>query len=353
MNDLKYLNAINILAFAKPGALQKVSDFYGADWKRAWNSNLAKFLPKDAPSSKTIDPSKEWQKLEKENISLVTILDKDYPPLLKQTSDPPYLLYVRGTLEPAHKQCFGVVGTRAISEYGKRVTPHITLDIARAGFTIVSGLAAGVDTLAHKTAIEAGTPTIAVLGCGIDDATVFPAQNINLARKIVEKGGAVISEYAPGAHATKFSFPQRNRIVSGLSQGVLVVEADEQSGAIITAKCALDQNRDVFAIPGSIFSKTSIGTNDIIKTGAKLVTSANDILEEYQMVVNSKQQVLSIKPENENEEKILSALTDEPITANDLVRVTGLEPSVVNSTIMIMELNKKIKDIGHGKFVSL
>ncbi len=350
-DDLKYLNAINILAFAKPGALQKIYDKFNGDWKRAWNSDIRKFLPADAPGKDTINVDGAWRKLDKERISTLTILDEGYPTLLRQISDPPFLLYIRGDASVLKNSCFGVVGTRNISEYGKRVTPHITMDLARAGFTIASGLAAGVDTLAHQAALNAGQKTIAVLGCGIDDDTIFPVQNLTLARKIVDSGGTVISEYAPEAHGTKFSFPQRNRVISGLSKGVLVVEADMISGAIITAKSALDQNRDVFAIPGNIFAKTSEGTNNIIKKGAKLVTCSDDILEDYGLE-SKKVTKEKIKGADEFEVRILEVLSDQPVTASEVVRLTGLEPSRVNATLMIMELNKKIKDIGNGKFIS-
>jgi DNA processing protein len=225
------------------------------------------------------------------------------------------------------------------------------LDVARAGFTIVSGLATGIDTLAHKSALEAGAKTVAVLGTGIDDQTLYPQLNLPLARNIVEKNGAVISEYAPGTHGTKFSFPQRNRIISGLSKGVLVVEADYISGAIITAKCALEQNRDVFAVPGGIFAKTSEGTNDLIKRGAKLVACADDILEEYDIKFKSQKAKVKIKGDNPEEEKILAVLTSEPLTADGIIRKTGMDAPQVNATLMIMELGKKIKNLGGGKFV--
>lgn len=359
MENLKYLNVINILAFAKPGALQKIYTKFNGDWKRAWNSDLSQFMPKNqtaahtgSPDKKLVDPDKEWQKLEHEDISVMTILDQDYPLLLRQIHDPPFLLYIKGDKTVLQNNCFGVVGTRNLSEYGKRATPHITIDLARAGFTIVSGLAAGIDTLAHKTALEASQKTIAVLGCGVDDATVFPIQNLTLSQKIVNSGGAVISEYAPGVHGNKFSFPQRNRIISGLSRGILVIEADNISGAIITAKSALDQNRDVFAIPGNIFAKTSEGTNNIIKKGAKLVTCSDDILEDYGLE-SKKVKKIQIKGANEFEDQILAMLGDQPVTASEIVRTTGMEPPQVNSTLMIMELNKKIKDIGHGRFVAI
>src|SRR3990167_388906 len=189
-SNLKYLNAISVLAFGKIGALQNIYDAFGGDWEKAWHSNLKKFLPSDpptpiagfgragTPSQKIVDPEREWVKLAKENIRIVTILDMEYPEILKHIPDPPFLLYVKGTLESSKKSCFGVVGTRTISEYGKRATPHLVKDVANAGFTIVSGLAMGVDTLAHKSALEVGQQTIAVLGCGLDNRTYFSQKNL-------------------------------------------------------------------------------------------------------------------------------------------------------------------------------
>lgn len=386
-SNLKYLNAINVLANAKLGALQAIYAVFGSDWERAWHTNLTKYIPhdpaleKDRPDGrksdvffkggarpqrdkKSISPDKEWAKLEREKIGMVTIFDKSYPGPLRHIHNPPFLLYVRGSADVLNQTCFGVVGTRALSEYGRRSTPHIVLDIARAGFTIVSGLASGIDTLAHKTALEAGAPTIAVLGTGIDDRTIYPATNLRLAHKIIETGSAVISEYAPGTHGTKFSFPQRNRIISGLSKGVLVVEADEQSGALITAAYALEQNRDVFAVPGAIFAKTSRGPNNLIKKGAKAVTCAEDILEEYNIKIQNSNFKIQIKASNPAEEKILEVLTGlpsttldkskvvlgEPMTMDDIIRRSGLDAAQAAATLMVMELNKKVKNIG-GKFV--
>jgi DNA processing protein len=358
---LKYLNAINKLISARVDALRSLCDLFGGDWERAWHSDLRKFAQDETGKVKTpadftrlkkaIDPDNEWRKLEKEKIGLVTIFDKEYPKLLGHIPQPPFLLYIKGQTEVWQGNCFAVVGTRALSEYGKRATPHIVLDLARAGFTIVSGLATGIDTLAHKAALEAGVETVAVLGTGIDEKTLYPQLNLPLARKIVEKGGAVISEYAPGTHGTKFSFPQRNRIISGLSRGVLVVEADHISGAMITAKCALEQNRDVFALPGSVFAKTSEGTNSLIQKGAKLVACADDILEEYEMLGKNQKAKFKIAADNPEEERILAILTGEPATADDIIKKTGLTVPQVNATLMIMELGKKIKNLGNGKFI--
>ncbi len=239
-----------------------------------------------------------------------------------------------------------MVGTRRATIYGRQVTEEIVADLARNKITIVSGLARGIDSVAHRTALESGGRTIAVSACGLD--TVYPAENAELARRIVHQG-ALISEYPLGTKPKADYFPRRNRIMSGMSLGVFIVEADENSGAMITAKCALEQNRDVFALPGSIFAKTSEGANELIKKGAKLVACADDILEEYGL--ESKKVKKIIRAESPEEEKILTMLTDEPATADDIIRKTGLTASQANATLMIMELGKKIKNLGGGKFV--
>ena len=358
--DIKYLNAINILTSGKLGVLQLIHDKFDGDFKRAWNSDLSKYIPRERNEEgklvavdykklqKSIDPEKEFKKLEKEKIDIITILDNSYPELLRHISDPPFLLYVRGSKDVWSNNCFGVVGTRALTEYGKRSASKISFDLARAGFTIVSGLAAGIDTLAHKAALEAGAKTIAVLGCGIDDRTIFPVQNLGLAHKIIEEGGTVMSEYPIGMHGSGITFPQRNRIVSGLSRGVLVIEADIQSGAMITARLANEQGRDVFSIPGSIFAKMCEGTNLLLKKGAKPVTCAEDILEGYEMYLDKKE--IEIKADNELEEKILSVLNSDAMTTDAIIRKTGLNSSEVNATLAMMEIKKKIKNL-NGKFI--
>jgi DNA processing protein len=349
--DLKIINAINTLATAKIDALKTIEGFFNGDWEKAWDSNLKQFLPSDLDyinARKRIDPEKEWLKLKTNGIELITIHDPAYPPLLKHIAHPPFLLYIRGSKELLKSLCFGVVGTRALTDYGKRVTPQITQSIVAGGFTIASGLAMGIDTLAHKTAIDAGGKTIAVLGSGIDDAILFPPQNLELAKKILKTGGSIISEYAPGTHGSPFTFPQRNRIVSGLSKGVLVVEADVKSGALITAKCAVEQNRDLFCIPGNIYNRTSQGTNFMIQKGAKLVLTGNDILEEYNIEPSKVKR--EIRADNEVEAKILALLTGDSLSSDDIIRKTGEETSKIVTALVMMELNRKIKAIGN-KFV--
>ena len=359
--DLKFLNAVNIVASAKIDALQNIYEKFDGDFERAWRSNLNKFLPKDIDITgkpiivdyekikNGINPEKEFEILQKENIRIITILDKNYPKLLKEIARPPFLLYVRGNPEVLSSDCFAVVGTRAITDYGKIATPKISKEIALAGFTIVSGLASGIDTLAHKASLDAKKPTVAVLGCGLSERVFFPPQNKRLAEEIIKSGGAVITEYGYNARGTQFSFPQRNRIISGLSKGILVVEADIQSGALITAKYALEQNRDVFAVPGSIFSKMSEGANMYIKKGAKLVTSAEDILTEYGISYNDTRQ--PIIPANEIEAKILEIISAEPVHMDEIIRQSGYDTATIQANVVIMEMSDKIKNIGGGRYV--
>jgi len=218
-----------------------------------------------------------------QEIKIIKLEDKNYPLLLKKIFNPPKTLYVRGEML-RNEKCFAIVGTRRCSEYGKDIAFSIARDLSKAGLIIVSGMAIGIDTWAHKGALDANGRTIAVLGTGIDEKTIYPRENIKLSQKILENKGCLISEYPAETRGTKFSFPERNRIISGLSLGVLVVEANFGSGALITARYAKEQNKKVFAIPGSIHSINSRGCHDLIKKGARLVVNANDILKELSLL---------------------------------------------------------------------
>ncbi len=359
-NALQYLNAINILAKAKIGALQKIYDHFKGDVEAAWHSDLSAFLPRDNPVpyhhlQKTLDVSKEFSKLQHAGIDIVTTYDNNYPQLLGQIHQPPFLLYTRGMHTLWTRPCIGVVGTRKVSEYGKQATPFLVEGLVRAGFTIVSGLAAGIDTLAHTTALQEQGTTIGVLGCGVDDPTIYPAQNQSLARRMIQQNGLITSEYPAGVHGTQFTFPQRNRIISGLSYGTLVIEAGEKSGALITAHAALEQNRDVFAVPGTIFSKNSIGTHSLLSKGAKLVTRVEDILEEYPSLT---QPALPLQSETEDiadpvERVILHIIADTPTYIDDIIQNSKMQSEQVTATLMIMEINKKIRNLGNNTFIAL
>ncbi len=349
INQLKYLNAINILVSAQVGALQKISDSFRGNFEHAWHSpTLKNFLPKDAPDKSKIDPEKEFEKLEKDSIYIITLKDKAYPKLLKNIFDPPFLLYVKGNSNILKNNCFAIVGTRTLTDYGKRVTPVIAGVVAEAGLTIVSGLAMGIDGLAHRAAVERNAPTIAVLGGGVSLQSIV-YENKKLSDEIIKKGGAIISEYPLTVHGNKYSFPQRNRIISGLSRGVLVIEADEKSGSLITAKSALEQNRDVFAVPGPIFSSKSRGPNSLIQSGAKLVTCGEDILTEYNISGTLAKPL--VLPKSELEKNILAIITEKEIELDKIIRETKKPASEVISCLMDMELENKIRNLGNNKFV--
>lgn len=299
----------------------------------------------------SIDPELEWKKLEKENIGVITIADENYPKLLKEIWNPPALLFFKGAL-PQDTLTLGVVGTRKISAYGRQITPNLVRDLVTSGFTIVSGLALGIDALAHQTTIEAGGKTIAVLGSGIDSESIYPSQNRYLASQIVESGGTLISEYPVGTLAMPTHFPHRNRIISGLSLGTLVIEAAEESGALITARYALDQNREIFAVPGNILSPTSVGPNNLIKMGAKVVTSINDILETLNLIqITNFIQNKKMIPASPEEEKILSHLSFEPTHVDKIINASGLDAAKVGAILTVMEMKGMVKNLGGMNYV--
>ena len=287
-------------------------------------------------------------------INTILINDRNFPKLLKEIPLPPQLLYVRGTLN-AEEHCLAVVGTRKPTRYGMEATEKIIRELARlSNLTIVSGLASGIDTVAHLEAMRNNLKTIAVLGTGIDKNSIFPPQNKNLAEKIIQAGGAVISEYPEGSPGLAHHFPERNRIISGLSLGTLVIEAKEKSGARITARLALDQNREVFALPGSIFSSNSFIPHFLIKNGAKLITSAEDIIEELNIpnlleTRKEKQETLLTK-----EEKMISdAVSDEPLTVDELKEKTQFSTSGILSTLTMLELKGLVKKIGSDQWMKI
>jgi len=283
-------------------------------------------------------------------IKTISVKDKNYPKLLKEIKNPPEVLYYRGELNPDEK-CFGVVGTRMFSSYGKQVALEIAGDLAEAGLTIVSGLAPGIDTFAHTATVERRKRTIAVLGTGIDERSIYPQSNLNLARKILETGGALISEYPPGTRGTQFTFPQRNRIISGLSLGVLVVEAKEKSGALITAEWAKKQQRLVFAIPGPIHSLNSKGCHYLIKHEvAKLIENANDILKELNLPAGRQVYQKGIIGETLEENLILKALEEEALYVDKIIEKTKLSAASIASSLAILEIKGKVRNLGNNVY---
>lgn len=273
-----------------------------------------------------------------------------WPQLLRELPEKaqPELLYVEGTLPPKDALIVGIVGTRKPTSYGKDVAHDVAFALASHGIIIASGLAVGIDTIAHEAALEAGTPTIAILGSGISRSVLYPYQNRNLADKIVAAGGAIISEYESETKPEAWTFPQRNRIIAGIAHTVIVVEAGEKSGALITARFANEYGRNVFAVPGEITSDQSRGTNALIKQGATPLLHSDDVLEslgiESSKLIQGKDEAA-----NDEEKKILEALTEE-LSIDEIIKLTGLKAHVVLSATTELEIRGMIKGTGNGMY---
>jgi len=286
----------------------------------------------------------EMEKLNRYGVNVFTYHDPGYPSRLKEIYDYPPLLYIRGSLLPQDEWCLAVVGTRRATVYGRQVAEEIVADLVQNKITIVSGLAKGIDSVAHHSALEAGGRSIAIFACGLD--IVYPSENADLARRIMQQG-ALISEYPLGTRPRADNFPRRNRIMSGLSLGVLAIEAGETSGAMITAHLALEQNREVFAIPGSVLSPASRGTNNLIQEGAKLVRDYTDILEELNLTAVAHQiEMKEVIPPSDTESLLLKQLGAEPAHIDEVCRLSGLPVSTVSSTLAMMELKGLVKQVG-------
>ncbi|OHA84103.1 MAG: DNA protecting protein DprA [Candidatus Yonathbacteria bacterium RIFCSPLOWO2_01_FULL_47_33b] len=268
---------------------------------------------------------------------------EDFPLALLEIPQPPETLYVRGTLpDPTQFYYLAVVGSRKFTNYGREAVERIIGGLAGYPICIVSGLAMGIDAIAHRVALDAGLPTVAIPGSGLDSSVIYPRSNLALAREIIENGGALLSEFAPDLRAAPWTFPQRNRIMAGISQSTLVIEAEEKSGTLITARLAVDYNRNVFAVPGSIFSASSKGTNKLIRQGATPITSAQDLLEELGLVEqafgpDTKQEPLDLTLYSPDEQAIL-ILLDEPMSREDILSAVSLPSASTLSTLTILEI---------------
>ena len=296
------------------------------------------------------DPMDELERLERHKVVAYTWHDPEYPARLRQIDDMPPVIYVKGTLTPEDEISLAVVGTRTATPYGREVTREFVRDLAQAGLTIASGLARGIDSVAHYTALQSGGRTIAVLGSGVD--IIYPAENVDLSRQIIENG-ALISDYPIGTPPLKEHFPRRNRIMSGISLGALIIEGAEKSGALITARQALDQNREVFAVPGSALAERSRGPNLLIQRGeAKLVLHAEDILQELNMSQGDRQLNLPSTPEPVDEEQaaVLRLLSHSPVHIDEIYRASGMSMPEVSSTLTMLELNDLVRQVGGMRY---
>jgi len=313
-----------------------------AELKRAGlDDSVARSINQTRPK---IDLDAEMRRLETLDVRLITWRDKAYPARLKEIHDRPALLFIKGVIKTEDEWCVSVVGTRQPTIYGRQVAEEIASGLAASRITVVSGLAKGIDTISHEAALSAGGRTLAVVGGGLD--SVYPTENTELARRIVEHG-ALISEYPPGTRPRPENFPRRNRILSGLCLGVLVVEAAETSGALITAQLALEQNREVFAVPGSILSATSNGANKLIQDGAKLVMRVSDILEELNLTAAAHQmEMKEVIPASDTEAVLLKHLGAAPVHIDEICQASRLPAQVVSGTLAMMELKGMVKQVG-------
>lgn len=358
MNERNYWLGFSAFSGIGPKRFQQLLVHFG-NAKDAWkaqvddlqHAGLGKVIAKKFILFRNqFDLSGYVQSLHTKVVSFVTLDDELYPPLLKDITNPPFVLYIKGTLPSQSFRSIGIVGTRKVTQYGAQVTQLFTTDLVAAGFVVVSGLALGVDAIAHKTSVENGGVTIAVLGCGVDRC--YPSSNQVLYNAIVQNNGAIVSELPLGAVPSIGSFPSRNRIIAGLSEAVLVTEGAEDSGALITAEVAMQHKRPVFAVPGPITSSLSQGPYKLIGKGAKLVTSSEDILRELGITNQEIRLQKEIKGDTEEEQEIIDLLQNESLQFDDIVRKTKMDSSKIGILLSFMEMKGLVKSLDGG-FYSL
>ena len=351
MQEKIFANALNHVPEFGPKTLKKIREHFG-NFKNAWQAEARAYLNIPQIEKKSllsfekikseIDPEKEFEYLEREGVRI--LLKNELPLALKETPAPPEVLYVKGEMPAETQSHLAVVGTRRYSTYGREACANIIEGLKGHPFVIVSGLAKGIDSFSHEASLKNNLKTIAVLGSGISLRALFPKENKRLAEKIANGGGAILSEYPYEMKANVNTFPQRNRIIAGLSKATFVVEAKEKSGALITANYALDYNREIFALPGSIFSENSRGTNNLIKNGALAVSSAFDILNAFG-IESGNSLPAEIEDLSDIERNVLTAMS-EPILKDALVRKLGMNASEVIPTLTLLEMKGLIKDAG-------
>jgi DNA processing protein len=338
---------------------QALLDAFG-DAKTAWHApqnalsqiGLSQKLVDSLIQTRTqLDLERIWEKLVAHNIQVLTWDDEAYPRRLRQIGQPPPVLYLRGDLQPDDDWAVAVVGTRRMAVYGRQVTEEIATYLANNGVTLVSGLARGIDAIGHQAVLKAGGRTLAVLGCGVD--RIYPPEHRKLAEQVLESG-ALISDYAPGTAPEAVNFPPRNRIISGLSLAVVVVEAGVTSGALITAQFAADQGREVFAVPGNIHAPHSAGPNRLIRDGAQPLLEPEDILKALQLTqVVEHRTARAALPTDPVEARLLSVLGGEPVHVDEITIQTGMPVEQVTATLTMIELKGMVRQVGGMNYVAL
>jgi len=357
MSNLRYWVGFNIVRGIGPVRLRALIDYFG-DVERAWHAPSeglrsagldSRSLNNLLEARSSLDLDRELERIAAVGAQAITVENSLYPRLLREIADPPPVLYVKGALTEEDAWAVAIVGTRRASSYGREMTRRLAEALARSGITIVSGMARGIDGEAHRAALKAGGRTVAVFGCGID--RIYPPEHRKLAQEIAAHG-ALVSDYPLGTEPEGRNFPPRNRIISGLSLGVLVTEAGKRSGALITADYAAEQGRDVFAVPGSVFKHGSAGANALIQDGAKMVLKPEDVLEELNLTMVVEQtEARQVLPSDETEAALLNHLSDEPVHVDDLQQQVGLPISQVTSTLALMELKGMVRQAGGMKYI--
>jgi len=356
--ELRYWIGFNFVRGIGPAKVRRLLDYFG-DLGTAWSAapealreaGLDRRALDNLLAVRTgLDLDRALQRIEQLGAQALTWESPDYPRNLLSIAQPPPVLYVKGTLTPADEWAVAMVGTRRATAYGREVARELGMSLAASGVTVVSGLARGIDVAAHQAALEAGGRTLAVLGSGLDQ--IYPPEHRALAEAIT-RSGALLSDYPPGTKPEGGNFPPRNRLISGLAKGVVIVEAGEGSGALITADYAAEQGRDVFAVPGSILQRSSRGTNKLIQQGAKPVLEAADILEELNLaLVVAHTEARTILPADETEQRLLACLSAEPVHVDELGAQMGLPIAQVTGTLALMELKGLVRQVGGMNYIT-
>lgn len=358
----EYLIGLNLIPELTPRRMRILLDHFSSpeEMWRAPQGALSSLSGFSAEIATKVVNQRSEQALDKEleraralHVSILTILDEDYPPLLRQIDNPASVLYVRGESFIDTTRTLAIVGTRRSSRYGRMLASSLAQGLASLGLIIVSGLAIGIDTAAHKGTLENGR-TVAVLGSGL--AHIYPASNSRLATQICEQGGSLVSEYPLTMPPSKWTFPQRNRIISGLSRGVIVVEAPMRSGALITARLAMEQGREVFSVPGNATSTASAGTNALIKDGAKLVTCVDDVVSEFPDLAaltkpsakSQQQRETTLSPE---ERRVYDLIGLEPLHIDDIISRVGISPTRAAQILLMLQMQGLIEQIEGRRYI--
>jgi DNA processing protein len=359
MEDKKFWVGFNLIKGIGAVRMQGLVAYFG-DLEPAWRASPAdlaeaglglKLIERVVQARENVDLDKVWEKIEKQGIKILTWQDDAYPQRLKEIDQPPPVLYIRGEYLPDDLFAVAIVGTRRVTPYGRQITEELSSFLASNGLTVISGLARGVDVIAHQASLKAGGRTIAVLGSGVDK--IYPPEHRALAEQIMERG-AIISDYAPGTPPDASNFPPRNRIISGLSLAVVVIEAGETSGALITAEFAAEQGREVFAVPGSILAPQSKGTNKLIQKGALPLLSVNDLMQTLDITrVGEQKAARKIMPGDATEAKLLNVLGSEPLHVDEIRNQSELPIEKVSATLALMELKGMVRQVGGMNYVAV